>query len=167
MKNERSSREHRLSGRHLEMEYEAPDDPYHLRGKLPEPTVCGDCGAVFHDGRWQWMSAPAHAHQTRCAACRRVHEGLPAGYVSIEGKFPHSHRDEVLHLVRNVETREKKEHPMQRLMSMDEVGENLSLTTTDIHLARNIGEALRHAYKGKLNFHYNKSEYLLRVQWQR
>ena len=113
------------------------------------------------------MSAPAHAHQTRCAACRRVHEGLPAGYVSIEGKFPHSHRDEVLHLVRNVETREKKEHPMQRLMSMDEVGENLSLTTTDIHLARNIGEALRHAYKGKLNFHYNKSEYLLRVQWQR
>jgi hypothetical protein len=167
MKNERASHEDLQSGRHFEMEYEAADDPYQPRGKLPEPTVCSDCGAVYHGGRWQWMTAPANAHETRCAACRRIHENLPAGYLSIEGQFPQEHRDEVWHLARNVETREKKEHPLQRIMSMQEDGGKLSITTTDIHLARNIGEALQHAYKGDLKFHYNKAEYLLRVHWQR
>lgn len=36
-------------------------------------------------------------------------------------------------------------------------------TTTEIHLARGIGEALHHAFKGELEFHYNQLESLLRV----
>jgi hypothetical protein len=27
-------------------------DSYKTKGKLREPTVCPDCGAVFHAGRW-------------------------------------------------------------------------------------------------------------------
>ena len=41
------------------------------------------------------------------------------------------------------------------------------VTTTDIHLARGIGEALEHAYQGELEFHYNEGENLLRVHWAR
>jgi len=41
------------------------------------------------------------------------------------------------------------------------------ITTTDPHLARNIGEAVRSAYKGRLEYHYNKEENLLRVRWNR
>ena len=30
-------------------------DTYKIWGKLPEPTECPDCGAVWHKGRWQWI----------------------------------------------------------------------------------------------------------------
>ena len=85
----------------------------------------------------------------------------------LEGEFVHQHRDEVMHLLRNVETRENAEHPLQRIM--DIAGENggLTVTTTDPHLARALGEAVYHAYRGKLEFHYNPEENLLRVHWVR
>lgn len=154
-------------GRHLEILDNQIHDPYHEREKLSEPSVCTDCGAVFHQGRWQWVTRPAHAHQVRCAACRRIHEKLPAGYISIGGPFAHEHRAELLGLARHFETREKVEHPLQRIMSIEEQGDRLLITTTDIHLARGIGEAFERAYRGSLEFHYNKEEYLLRVRWER
>ena len=56
-------------------------DTYKLRGKLAEPTVCSECGAVFHDGRWQWISRPAGAHEVACPACQRIKDRFPAGFV--------------------------------------------------------------------------------------
>ena len=41
------------------------------------------------------------------------------------------------------------------------------VTTTDIHLPRRIGHALEHAFKGKLDTHYNEEEYFIRIQWRR
>jgi hypothetical protein len=41
------------------------------------------------------------------------------------------------------------------------------VTTTDPHLARRIGEALHDAYKGTLDYQYNKEDNLLRVTWSR
>lgn len=154
-------------GRHLQILDDPVHDPYHEREKLLEPAVCTDCGAVYHEGRWQWIAPPVHALQARCAACRRIAEKLPAGYVSIEGQFARDHRDEVRNLVTHLETREKAEHPLQRIMAIEEQDDALMITTTDIHLARGIGEALEHAYKGELDFHYNKEQYLLRVRWRR
>lgn len=154
-------------GRHLEVFDDPIHDPYHDQAKLAEPSACSDCGAVYHDGRWQWITRPAHALQTRCPACRRIHDKMPAGYVSIEGQFAHDNREEVLNLIRNLETREKVEHPLQRIMDIDEQPDKLMVTTTDIHLARGIGEALEHAYRGTLDFNYTDAEYLLRVSWQR
>lgn len=154
-------------GRHLEILDEPAHDPYLAREKLAEPAVCSDCGAVYHQGRWQWGPPPAAAAPARCPACRRIHESLPAGYVTVEGEFAQSHRDELLNLVRHLEQREKTEHPLKRIMAIDEADGKLLITTTDIHLARQIGEALHHAYQGDLDFHYNKEQYLLRIRWQR
>ena len=153
--------------RHLGLFDDPIHDPYHPHLKLSEPAVCSECGAVFHEGRWQWIAPTAHAQRTRCAACRRIDEKQPAGYVSIEGQFANEHRAELLSIARNLEAREKAEHPLQRIMAIDEQDDKVTITTTDIHLARGIGEALERAYKGELNFHYNKDEYRLRVQWQR
>lgn len=154
-------------GRHLQFLDDTRHDPYQEREKLSEPTVCESCGAVYHQGRWQWGAPPANAAAATCSACRRIKEDNPAGYVSIEGPFSRSHRDEVVNLVRNIESREKAEHPLQRIMSVDEQGDDLLVTTTDIHLARDIGKALEDAYKGDMDFHYNKDEYLLRIRWRR
>jgi NMD protein affecting ribosome stability and mRNA decay len=140
-------------------------DAYKSKGKLPEPSVCTQCGAIFHEGRWQWGKAPAGAHQGICPACHRIHDHYPAGFLTLEGTFFQAHRDEIMRLVRNEEQRERAEHPLERIMDVEESDGEMLVTTTDIHLARRIGEAVHHAYQGELEFHYNPDENLLRVHW--
>ncbi len=153
--------------RHDLLPLETVMDSYKARGKLSEPTVCIDCGAVFHAGRWQWLGKPRDAHQTTCPACHRVHDRFPAGYVTLAGEFFDQHEQEIMQLVKNRETQEKPEHPMQRIMDIEKTKQGTLVTTTDIHLARGIGEALHHAYQGELDFHYNPDQNLLRVTWSR
>ena len=45
--------------RHDRLLQETQHDTYKSKGKLHEPTVCPDCGAVFHAGRWQDDDASA------------------------------------------------------------------------------------------------------------
>jgi NMD protein affecting ribosome stability and mRNA decay len=142
-------------------------DSYRSQKKLPEPTRCPDCGAVYHDGRWQWATAPEQAHEARCPACQRISDRFPAGYVTLEGEFFVAHRDEIIHLARNREAQEKAEHPLERIMAIEDVERGVQITTTDMHLARDIGEAVHDAYKGELQYRYNKEENLLRVHWAR
>jgi NMD protein affecting ribosome stability and mRNA decay len=150
-----------------ELRQELVHDSYKTKRKLAEPTRCPDCGAVYRDGRWTWGAAPAGAEEARCPACHRVHDRFPAGYVTLSGEFVGTHRDEVLHLVRNREAAEKAEHPLQRIMAVEDSADGVLVTTTDTHLARGIGEAVHAAFKGELEFKYNKEENLLRVQWTR
>jgi hypothetical protein len=52
-------------------------------------------------------------------------------------------------------------------MAVEKTKVSTLVTTTDVHLARGIGEALHHAYPGELEFHYNPEQNLLRVNWSR
>jgi NMD protein affecting ribosome stability and mRNA decay len=142
-------------------------DSYKAKGKLPDSTVCPECGAVFHAGRWQWLVKPKDAHQAICPACHRVHDGFPAGYVLLSGEFFAKHEQEILQLIRHREAQEKAEHPLQRIMDIEKTEHAIEVTTTDIHLARGIGEALHHAYQGELELHYNSDQNRLRVSWCR
>lgn len=140
-------------------------DTYKLSHKLPEPSVCPGCGAVFTRGGWRWGEAPSDAHQETCPACHRIADHYPAGYVLLQGGILSAKRAEVLKLIRAQESREKAEHALQRIMDIQEQGDRWEVTTTDIHLARRIGEALHGAYHGELELHYNPQENLLRVNW--
>jgi NMD protein affecting ribosome stability and mRNA decay len=151
--------------RHDRLWQEQVHDSYKAKGKLPEPSVCPACGAVFHHGRWQWMDAPRGAHAETCPACHRIHDHYPAGFLTLQGTFIRDHRDEVMNLVHNIEKREKSEHPLQRIIAIEETGGEILVTTTDIHLARSMGDALHHAYQGELEYHYNREQNLLRVEW--
>ena len=142
-------------------------DSYKAGRKLREPARCPDCGATFQGGRWIWGTAPAGAHEEPCPACHRIHDQFPAGFVTLKGAYLQGHRDEILHLIRNHEAKEKAEHPLQRIMAIEDRPDGMVVTTTDPHLARDIAQALYHAYKGELEFHYNKEENLLRAAWSR
>ena len=89
------------------------------------------------------------------------------GFVTLKGEFLQAHRDEILHLLRNHEAKENAEHPLQRIMAVVDADDGMMVTTTDTHLARDLAQALHHAYKGELEFHYNKDENLLRATWTR
>ena len=142
-------------------------DPYASRGKLPDPTACPKCGALYRKGRWTWGAAPADAHRTECPACRRIADAYPAGIVRLTGAFAKTHAEEIRSLVRHVEEREKKEHALKRIMAVESDGDALVVTTTDEHLARGIGEAVKHAYQGELDYSFSEAENVLRVEWKR
>lgn len=151
--------------RHDNLFQEHVHDAYKLKGKLHEPSVCSACGAVFHGGRWQWLPAPAEAQNETCPACHRIHDHYPAGYLSLKGDFFHSHREEIMHLLHHLEKRERAEHPLKRIIAVEDKAHETEISTTDIHLARSMGDALQHAYQGELEYHYNPEQNLLRVSW--
>lgn len=146
---------------------EQDTDAYRMPAKLAEPTVCPECKAVFHKGRWQWAEASDGAHRETCPACKRTHDNFPAGYVTLEGPYFDAHHEEILRTVQNLERHERLEHPLKRIMATEHQGNATVITTTDIHLARGIAEALKHAFQGEMELHYNPGENLLRAYWQR
>lgn len=155
-----------LRGRGILAERE--HDPYRDRHKPAEPAACPDCGAVFHDGRWQWLAAAPDAQPQMCPACRRVRDRFPAGFVVLEGEFFRGHREEVMNLVHAHARHVREEHPLERLMgAQDREDGSCLLTTTGVHLARGLGEALQQAWRGDLAFHYEQGQTLLRVRWRR
>jgi len=143
-------------------------DSYMAVGKPEEPTVCRDCGVVFHQGRWQWLpEPPAQALEAVCPACRRIQDRVPAGFLTLSGEFFQAHRDEIMNLIENTVTSQEKEHPMKRLMQVEDRDESAELTFTDCHLPQGVGEAVRRAYDGELDIHFPEEGGIVRVYWER
>ena len=142
-------------------------DTYKARGKLMEPSWCPECGSVYQKGRWSWGEKPQKVHREICPACHRIGEKYPAGFVKLRGPFFNRHREEALNLVYNEESEAIKEHPLCRIMGVEKEEDGVLITTTDIHLPRRIGEALRHAYQGALQIRYGEGSHFIRVTWER
>jgi NMD protein affecting ribosome stability and mRNA decay len=142
-------------------------DPYRATARPPEPTKCPSCRAVFTAGRWSWVRPPADSYEQKCPACQRIQDQFPAGYVMIKGAFFAEHRDEIIAFITSTEDREKADHPLQRIMAIEDVSDGLQVSTTDPLLARGIGEALHETYKGDLKLRYSRDENLLRATWKR
>jgi len=145
-------------------------DTYKLRKKLLEPTRCPSCGAIYHEGRWQWVREPltSAAHEEICSACHRIRDKYPAGIVTLRGPVAASHKAELLGLARNAEDAEKSEHCQNRILAIEESADDvIVITTTDIHLPRRIGEAVHRAFHGDLRVHYDEENYSVSVEWQR
>jgi hypothetical protein len=142
-------------------------DPYQPAGKYPEPTHCGQCGAIYHKGRWQWGATPEAARSDTCPACRRIHDKLPAGWLILDGPFVAAHRDELIAIIHNEAEHERREHPLNRIMQIEEHDGRVEISTTDIHLPQRIGEKLKSAYDGELTVRYAEDEYSVRLHWHR
>lgn len=150
-----------------ELGADLPADPYREEQKPPSPVVCPDCRAVFQRGRWVWAQEPGKAAAHVCPACLRIRERQPAGYLYLRGGFVAEHRKALLRLLSNEEAEEKSRHPLQRIMQIRDAEGGLEVTTTDVHLARRLGEALQRAFQGALDIRQQAGEYLVRVYWQR
>lgn len=167
MSNQEKPNDHSHQDKDHHLLQEWGHDSYKSKHKLPEPTVCPGCGAVYHLGHWVWAPAPEGAHAENCPACLRIADRVPAGQITLSGNFLADHLEEVIHLMRHVEERERGAHPLKRIMAIEQQSEQLVITVTDPHLARGIGEAIHHAYQGELAYNYQKEEWFLRVTWHR
>jgi NMD protein affecting ribosome stability and mRNA decay len=143
-------------------------DPYRDPLKPRGPSSCPRCGAQYRNGRWVWSNAEAYAPKTRlCPACHRIDDDYPAGEIILSGKFLDNHRDEILARVRHVEESEHAEHPLHRIISIDERANKVVIHTTDVHLPHRIAHALTDAWGGAMNTHYDPEGYFVRVRWER
>jgi NMD protein affecting ribosome stability and mRNA decay len=142
-------------------------DPYERQRKFHEGTVCPQCSAVYRAGRWQWLTATPGSVEELCAACRRINDHYPAGVVTLRGRFAIEQKEELLRLARHQEAAEKQEHPMNRIMSIEDEVNAVVINTTDIHLPRRIGEAVQRAFHGELSEHFDHEGYFARVNWLR
>ena len=140
-------------------------DPYQQREKLREGTFCPQCGAVYHEGRWRWVAPSKDGDKTFCAACRRINDNLPAGVVKLHGIFGREQMDEIVRLARHQEDVEKREHPLNRIIGIEDEDEAIVITTTDIHLPRRIGAVVKRAFHGKLKEDFDDAGYFVRVTW--
>lgn len=160
-------------GRRDKLIQEKRIDTYQQTAKLPEPTLCPRCGCIFSNGRWSWMELPEttmrNINKTLCSACKRIEDNVPAGYIDLTGEFFVSHKNEILNLIKNEADAENKEHPMERIMEILEKpdGVSVSITTTGIHVARRLSEAIEKSYKGQLDYIYGDDEKTIRVRWCR
>ena len=95
-------------------------DQYKAKGKLREPSVCRECQAVYHKGRWVWGPVPSDSQEVVCPACERIRDHAPSGVLLLTGEFVAKHREEVVGLARNEEARLKAEHPLARIIRIEE-----------------------------------------------
>lgn len=150
------------------------------RPALSEPLVCADCGAVYSGRRWSVAEAPRKnvlqknwhpAEATRCPACKQQQEGIPGGFVYLEGGFLTAHREEIERLLRNEAERAAVNNPLARIMQMmkEETGAEgrLTVTTTTENLAQRLGRALERAFDGEVRYDFSHENKLARVYWRR
>lgn len=143
------------------------EDSYRAVAKMPDPARCSRCAASYRKGRWTWAEAPAAAAAHKCPACRRIEDNFPAGYVTLKGKFFRDHRAEILDLVAARADRARADHPLQRIIGVEEADQGVRVTTTDVHLARGIAVAVHDAFKGDLDITFSQDEQLVRATWSR
>lgn len=133
-------------------------------GKSAGGLACAECGIVEHAGRWQFVPPPAHFEVGLCPACRRVRDNDPAGTLRIPASLL-GRRDELLRLVHNVEAAERAEHPLERLMGIEESDGHLVVRTTGVHLARELAHKLARQLHRKPHVRYVDGEELVHVDW--
>jgi hypothetical protein len=138
----------------------------HPAAKVAGGIVCQDCGIFHHAGRWYFGTRPdGQLVNGVCPACQRVREKYPAGTLRIPDSLL-TQRETVLALIRHVEAAEKAEHPLERLMWIAEADGHLVVTTTGVHLAREIAHKLAKQFHEKPRFRYADGEELVHVDWE-
>ncbi|MDI6840797.1 MAG: BCAM0308 family protein [bacterium] len=150
------------------------DDPYALIRGYKEPTVCPNCGLVFHEKKWirnqefsTKLKNDRSTHYELCPACREIKEHYPMGIVRLKGDFWKTHKGMIENLIRNEETRGMDKNPLERIISIREEGDTLLIETTRESLASRIGKVMKRACKGNLKYEFSRGEKLVRIEWSR
>jgi hypothetical protein len=146
---------------------------------IKEPATCEVCGDTYVDRRWTMKSTtPADARDSKhdsfrpatmvvCPACQRQKEGVPSGFVYLEGKFLETHRDQIKRTLDNEAARSLEDNPLARIMYWQDEGGKLIIATTTEHLAQRLGHALSKAFDGEVRYDFSHRNKLARVWWRR
>ncbi len=139
------------------------------------PALCEDCQAVFLNGRWTFDKDVLKTGKVEkiapqnviCPACRQIKTGEPAGYVYLEGNFYVEHKEEIINLLKNETNRTSQLNPLARIMQWEDAKTGLTVTTTNVYLAKHLGWSLKRAYDGAVRYDFSHENKSARVYWHR
>lgn len=148
-----------------------------MKRAIPEPAVCKVCGDVYTDRRWTKPEAERKetrhqkfrpANEVTCPACQRQQEGLPGGFVHLNGKFLSAHHEEISRLLYNEAERAAEDNPLARIMGVQQEKDGgIVVTTTTEHLAQRLGHAIEKAFSGRVRYDFSHENKLAHVWWYR
>ena len=85
----------------------------------------------------------------------------------LTGSFVRPNRAEIVSMVEEQGLAEKRERPANRIVGIEQNGDCVVVTTTDIQLPHRIGAAMVRTFQGTLDHHFDSTDYLMRVNWHR
>ena len=163
--------------------------------KLSAAQLCERCSAVWFDGHWHTAPAMAAALKAKKSArggsasggkltkksgkqvlCYESHIAVngPAdptkmafeGELTLDGLTDPSEKAKVLLTCRNFGARANKRDPEDRIISIDDRGGRVVITTTENQMAVGMGKAVDSAFKGgRLRIVWSKDDMPARVFW--
>ena len=147
------------------------------RGAAASPgiRICKGCGAMYARRRWSLAATPAvknlrdiaYPERTLCPACRQIARGQFSGEVRVGGTFATAHRAEVERLIRNEAGRAAEDNPLARIVRLDRLPDQLRIRTTTEHLAKRLGQALKKAFDGRVQYRFSEENKFAHVMWSR
>lgn len=149
-------------------------DAYLNKVRPKDKSYCKKCGAIYQSKHWsfdedrlQEMKATGKNGVTVCPACQKIADRFASGIVTLKGIFLKNHREEILNLIRNEETRAMGLNPLERIIEILPRPEGLEVTTTHEKLAQRIGKSLYRAFHGKVAYQWSRGDKMARVSWMR
>ncbi len=148
-------------------------DPYLMKISPEDMAVCKKCGAVYHNKRWtldkeaQEKATLKKPVEVLCPACQKIRDKFAGGIISIKGGFIKDHGEEILNLVRNKEKRAMHYNPLDRIIEIKKTRGAIEITTTTDKLAQRIGQMIKKAFSGNLEYKWSSDVKLTRVLWTR
>jgi NMD protein affecting ribosome stability and mRNA decay len=149
-------------------------DPYQPRLDPGEVAACTECHAVYQRRHW-FFDHDTYIRETMqpttrmvlCPACQKIRDGYAEGQVTLRpSPFLNTHKDEIVHLIRNEEERAKGFNPLERIIGITESDDGIIVTTTNEKLAQRIGRTLKSAYQGQTTYQWSEPKFLS-VEWER
>jgi hypothetical protein len=102
-----------------------------------------------------------------CPACMQIRDHQVGGIVQFSGAFADHHRQELLNRIRNVEKQTQVERPLERIMSLKEGKEEITVFATTEHLVARIGKSIQRDFGGELDLRYAPDDKFAMVHWHR
>jgi hypothetical protein len=140
-------------------------------GRLPEPSACERCGAIFSRRSWRRdrridAGLLARVKWTICPGCRQAGEGVGFGRVLIRGAFAAANDDLIRRRIRNIAARATATQPERRISSLDRQADVLEVITTSQKLAHRIVSEMRKLFRGRARYAWSDDGTLF-AAWER
>jgi len=153
---------------------QAIHDTYLNKSQPKDRSYCKKCHAIYHNKRWyfdpqevEFLASQSKEKSIVCPACQKIADRFASGIVTVRGSFYKEHKEEIVNLIRNEETRAKGLNPLARIIEMNPNGEQLEILTTHEKLAQRIGNRLHKSFQGKVNYSWVPQDKMARVSWSR
>ena len=137
----------------------------------PGTLFCPQCKAISTQKRWfldddlyEKLKDDSSAQPTLCPACQQIEKRQYDGEVVLSGPRVTEHKQEVLNLVYNEETRGRESNPLVRLASVEDRGDSIYILTINQSFAQRLGKAVQAAYGGSLTIQNLPGESFSRVR---